>query len=37
MSDKQILKLDFYDFCGCSALLMTDEDKINWWHNLYEH
>ncbi len=33
MTDKQILEQDFYDFCGSSAVFMTDQDKIDWWRN----
>ena len=31
MTDEQILRLDFYDFCGSFAVFMTDEEKIKWF------
>lgn len=34
MKDEQILKMDFYDFCGSAAVFMTNQDKIDWWRNL---
>ena len=34
MTDEQILKLDFYDFCGTAAVFMSDEDKIKWWREM---
>jgi len=33
MSDKEILKLDFYDFCGTAAIFMSDEEKIKWYRD----
>lgn len=35
-SDEEILKMDFYDYCGCSSVFMTNEDKINYIKNLYK-
>jgi hypothetical protein len=37
MSDEQILQLDFYDFCGCWSLWMTDADKIKYWRETIEN
>ena len=37
MTDKQILELDFYDFCGCASVFMTDEDKIKWYREAIEN
>ena len=37
MSDEQILQIDFYDFCGCSALWMTDENEIKYWRETIEN
>jgi hypothetical protein len=34
MCEKEILKLDFYDFCGVSSVLMTDEEKIKYYRTL---
>ena len=34
MKDEDILKMDFYDFCGVASAWMTDEDKIKWWKEL---
>jgi hypothetical protein len=31
MTSQEILKMDFYDFCGSFAVFMTDQDKIDWW------
>lgn len=37
MSDKEILKIDFYDLCGSHSIWMTDEDKINYWRVVIEN
>jgi hypothetical protein len=31
MTEQEVLEIDFYDLCGCSALWMTDEDKIKYY------
>lgn len=36
MTDEEILQIDFYDLCGCSAIWMTDEDKIKYWRSFSE-
>jgi hypothetical protein len=36
MTDKQILKMDFYDFCGVGTCFMTDQDKIDWYRKNIE-
>ena len=33
MTDKEILEMDFYDFCGCASVFMTALDKIDWWRD----
>lgn len=35
-SEEEILKMDFYDYCGSSSVFMTNEDKINYIKNLYK-
>lgn len=36
MKDEEILKVDFYDLCGCGALWMTDNEKIKYWRQVIE-
>lgn len=31
MKDEDILKLDFYDFCGTASIFMTDAEKIEYY------
>lgn len=31
MTDEEILRIDFYDFCGIGSVLMTDADKIEYY------
>ena len=31
MKKKEILEMDFYDFCGSACLFMSDKDKIKWY------
>jgi hypothetical protein len=35
ITDEEILKMDFYDFCGVAAAWMTDEDKIKWFRDTF--
>lgn len=37
MTDREILKIDFYDLCGIGALWMSDEDKIKYWREVVEN
>ena len=37
MSDKEILELDFYDFCGVGAIFMTDIEKIKWYRKMIQN
>lgn len=34
MTNKEILKMDFYDLCGTASVFMTDQDKIDWWKHI---
>ncbi len=31
ITNEQIIKMDFYDFCGSASCFMTKSDKIKWW------
>ena len=35
MSDEEILEHDFYDLCGCAAVFMTDQEKVDYWRELF--
>jgi hypothetical protein len=37
MTEEEILKIDFYDFCGIETLWMTDADKIKYWRENMEN
>lgn len=37
MTDEEILQIDFYDLCGCSALWMDDGEKIKYWREIIEN
>ena len=30
-SNEEIVKMDFYDFCGVGSIGMSDEEKIKWY------
>lgn len=34
ISDEEILKIDFYDYCGAGSVFMTDQDKISYFRNI---
>ena len=34
MTDQEILEIDFYDLCGCAALWMTDQEKIDYYREI---
>lgn len=35
MTDDEILEIDFYDLCGCAALWMSSDEKINYYKRLF--
>lgn len=37
LTDDEIMKIDFYDFCGINSLYMTDLDKIEYYRNMFEN
>jgi NTP pyrophosphatase (non-canonical NTP hydrolase) len=35
-TEEEILKADFYDFCGIDSIWMTNDQKIKWWRENME-
>ncbi|HWY11950.1 MAG TPA: hypothetical protein VN026_11525 [Bacteroidia bacterium] len=33
---EEVLKIDFYDFCGSWAVFMTDDDKIKCYEEMFK-